>query len=315
MWAHLNAHLLENVELFRIIFWLFFYCFCFIHLGNYCLIILYKQERYTFINSNLFFACCRENMTSISKRLIWYITLWLHFLTDNIYTHSQSLLEFYAASLYTRRFAPCLLRQNNMRGWQRFKIPITWKTILKEPFLCFSFAHPFVRRSIHKRLACVRQKPLFNCVGVVHSFRHVYILIILVRIMLWLCFLRANFMLVSCWFPAECRYAQRETSSTFNTYSAKRLTQFRDVSPSKSGVSASTLCAIPLTMLLKALLNKLSSANCAFERFQVKILHENINFISPFSEAAARKFHFESIDYPQTCRALVCSLHGFKESL
>jgi hypothetical protein len=38
------------------------------------------------------------------------------------------------------------------------------KTILKGAFLCFSFAHPFVHRSIHKRLPCVRQKPLFNCV-------------------------------------------------------------------------------------------------------------------------------------------------------
>jgi hypothetical protein len=156
-------------------------------------------------------------------------------------------------------------------------------------------------------------KPLFNCVGVVHSFRHAYtyytrtynVMALFPASKLYACFVLI---------PRRVQVCTKRDVVYIYTYSAKRLTQFRDVSPSRSGFSASTLCAIPLTMLLKALLNKLSSANCAFERFQVKILHENINFISPFSEAA-RKFHFESIDYPQTFRALVCSLHGFKESL
>lgn len=76
--------------------------------------------------------------------------------------------------IHSRERFACLLRQNNIRAWQRFQIPITRKPSSKGIFLCFSFAHPFVRRSIHKRLPCVRQKPLFNCVGVVHSFRHAY---------------------------------------------------------------------------------------------------------------------------------------------
>jgi hypothetical protein len=160
------------------------------------------------------------------------------------------------------------------------------KTILKGPFLCFSFAHPFVRRSIHKRLPCVRQKPLFNCVGVVHSFGHVYILIIhtRIRIMLWLCFLSE---LYACFVLIPHRVQVHKERRHIHLYayceaarSSKQLTKFCDVSPTEASELLRThIVRFPLTMLLKALLNKFSSSHCAFERFHVKTSHVNINYI------------------------------------
>jgi hypothetical protein len=105
-----------------------------------------------------------------------------------------------------------------------------------------------------------------------------------IRIMLWLCFLSE---LYACFVLIPHRVQVHKEKRHIHLYmyceaarSSKQLTKFCDVSPTEASELLRThIVRFPLTMLLKALLNKFSSSHSAFERFHVKTSHVNINCI------------------------------------